>query len=250
MKQLNVFYKNSLWFLYIINALLFVYLLPVLGRLIFSCHWNTVWKSVRLFAKNGLGIFGVKVEIVNPHGIDLEQHYILFANHRSWFDQIALIHAVKRPFHILSKKGYFDIPLFGRGMKAVECVPVTDKTISFEEFDNIIGFLGRQESLLVFVEGTRGEGREMLPFMPGAFKFSSFSQTPLLPIHIIGSEEILSKKYPLHSITSGKIMLFIEPPVVVPRKGYKEFVKKFEEQYRQRNRELYDQYLGMNRAQL
>lgn len=249
MKRTQILHKKLLWLVYIFNALLFVCLFPILGRQLFRCRWETAWKFIRVFARNGLAIFNIKVEVINPHNVNLDEQFIIIANHRSWFDQLSLIHAIKRPFHILSKKGYFDIPLFGRGMKEIECIPVSDKTISFDDFENILKYLEKKESLLIFIEGTRGEGREMLPFMPGAFKFSAFSNTPVLPVHIVGSEEILSKNNPLHSIRSGKILLVVEPPVVIPRKGYKPFVKEFEEGFRAKNTQLYDQHLGMNKGE-
>jgi 1-acyl-sn-glycerol-3-phosphate acyltransferase len=78
----------------------------------------------------------------------------------------------------------------------------------------------------------------MLPFAPGAFKLSVKKNIPLLPIHIIGSDQILSKANSLLSIRPGTVEIHLMPPVTLTKSNYKFDIDSFEKIFRTQNKEM------------
>ncbi|MFB6305863.1 MAG: lysophospholipid acyltransferase family protein, partial [Flavobacteriales bacterium] len=66
-------------------------------------------------------------------------------------------------------------------------------------------------SVVIFPEGTRSEDGKLLPFKNGAFKLAKEMGTPLLPITINGTKNVLPKKH--FNVQPGKPEIIIHDPV-------------------------------------
>lgn len=228
------------WGLYLIHTGLHFVLIPLLRRRLFGTEWGSLWAHLRFWARTTHKIFGIQVELDNPLGVDLTRQYILVANHRSWFDQTALTDLYPRPIHFLAKSGYFDLPIFGYALAEVaQCVAVRDRKIEKDSKDSMLEYLERGDDVLFFPEGTRGIGRELLPFRSGSFSYSASTGIPVLPIYLLGTGQILSKHEPKLALRPGKITIRIGKPVRFTEAGLHEEMAAFERQYREEHDRLY-----------
>ncbi|HEY9764724.1 MAG TPA: lysophospholipid acyltransferase family protein [Chroococcales cyanobacterium] len=238
--------KTAQWLLYFAHTGLNFILLPGLKRFFFRTPWQELWKNFRAWAKNSDRLFGISIKLLNPEQVSLDRQYILVANHRSWFDQLVLAEALPQPIHFLAKKGYCAMPVFGRALtELVEVIPVENKKnkkLSTSVHRDLMRYLGRGDTVLFYVEGTRGSGKELLPFHPGAFKFAAKTGIPVLPLFLFGSEQVLSKHHSMLSVGGGEVVLRVEPPVFFTKEGFAGEMAAFEQEYRSKHDAWFDQF--------
>src|SRR5262249_36242370 len=70
----------------------------------------------------------------------------------------------------------------------------------------------RGRSMVLFPEGTRGDGRFLLPFKKGGFYLAKASGVPIVPVGIRGSARILPRRGFL--VRSGIIDVRIGAPIL------------------------------------
>jgi 1-acyl-sn-glycerol-3-phosphate acyltransferase len=121
-------------------------------------------------------------------------------------------------------------------------IPVHQKHLTEQTNIQVKQYLNRGDNLLYFVEGTRGSGRELLPFRMGAFKEAARTGLPILPMYILGSEQRLCKKNTLCSVKSGKIVVILDNPVYFTLNDLEKQVEDFEAMYRSKHEEYYIAY--------
>lgn len=214
-----------------------------LRRHLWRSPWRTVWKSCRAWAASGTRNFGITIQLRNPEDVPLDRQYILVANHRSWFDQLALAATYPQPFHCLVKKGYCDYPLFGYALtEFAEAIPVEAKSLNPAIKDKLFSYLERGDTALFFVEGTRGSGKTLLPFRAGAFQYAAKMGIPILPIYIFGTEQILSKHRSLLTVKGGTAILLVDRPRMFSPGGWQEEMEAFEQEYRKKHEAWYEAF--------
>ena len=98
------------------------------------------------------------------------------------------------------------------------------------------------ENLFIFPEGTRGHGRNLLPFRFGAFKYASDYQVSLLPLFIYGSEEVMSKKKSFLEVKPGKIRIIIGDPKKLRSDFLENEKEAFEKEYIKNYYSYYDNF--------
>lgn len=118
------------------------------------------------------------------------------ANHESFLDGPLLFLAIPQYARVILKKEIFRIPIIGWAMKFVGFVPVDRKgkksgRISIERAIRLIR--ERHYSYLIFPEGTRSLDGKMQAFRRGAFFLAVESQSPIVPITLEGSYELMPK---------------------------------------------------------
>ena len=82
---------------------------------------------------------------------------------------------------------------------------------AYETFNKTLEKIKEGCSIIIFPEGTRSEDGEIGPFKKGSNLIASRSKSPMVPITIIGSGEIIKKGSA--TITPGPIRVIISPPV-------------------------------------
>ncbi len=101
----------------------------------------------------------------------------------------------------------------GWAMSASGYIPVDrgDRKKAYEAFNKTVEKIKEGCSIIIFPEGTRSEDGEIGPFKKGSNLIASRSKSPMVPITIIGSGDIIKKGSA--SITPGPIRVIISPPV-------------------------------------
>lgn len=141
-------------------------------------------------------ILGIRLEISGRETVDRKKPAVFMANHESFLDGPLLFLAIPQYARVILKKEIFRIPIIGWAMKFVGFVPVDRKgkksgRISIERAIRLIR--ERHYSYLIFPEGTRSLDGKMQAFRRGAFFLAVESQSPIVPITLEGSYELMPK---------------------------------------------------------
>lgn len=146
---------------------------------------------------------------------------ILTANHRSYFDLVAMAQVVRqsgRSIRFLGKKELFDIPLVGSFFSAAGGIRVDRVEGGAESYDMAALALEGGEMVGILPEGTipRGEAffDPVLKGKTGAARLALASRAPVIPVGIWGTERVWPR-----SSTMPNLLNLRDPPTVRMRIG-------------------------------
>ncbi len=152
-------------------------------------RWKAPWcRALARFWDMPVHAFGVE-------RLDPARTYLYMANHQSHADIVALMVTLPGPPGFLSKKELRKAPLFGYAMAMAGEVFI-DRS-NREKAKEAIAEAARQvrddRPVIVFPEGTRGDGRSIRPFKKGGFHLVRQARVPLVPVGIRGTEHVLPR---------------------------------------------------------
>ena len=126
--------------------------------------------------------------------VDPRRPYVAVANHESYADIFLLSHL---PFEMkwLSKDTIFRIPVMGWMMRMAGDIELRrgDRASASGALAACRDRLAKRVSVMIFPEGTRSRGGELLPFKDGAFRLAVETGAPILPIAIAGTRHAMAK---------------------------------------------------------
>jgi len=146
---------------------------------------------------------------------------ILVANHRSYFDPIAigmLLAKAGRPVRFLGKKEVFDAPIVGDLARAMGGIRVDRGTGSDAPIQAAEEALEAGDLVAVMPQGTIPRGREF--FSPqlkgrwGAMRLAHATGVPVVPIGLWGTEKVWPRSARLPNVTN-----ILSPPTITIRVG-------------------------------
>ena len=153
-----------------------------------------------LFALTG-GIRGI-----NPQNVPAEGGVIIAPNHVSDLDSPALACTMRhRRLLAMGKEELWKNKAFGWLIEQVGAHPVRRGEGDTESIRWCLEQLAAGHTLLVFPEGTRGDGRTLLPIARGVALLAKKSGAPVVPVAIIGTEQIL----PPHAKRLGRAKITV-----------------------------------------
>jgi putative phosphoserine phosphatase/1-acylglycerol-3-phosphate O-acyltransferase len=138
-----------------------------------------------------------RFDVEGADNIPVEGPAIVVANHRSYFDPIAVGVTMAergRPVRFLGKKEVFDAPVVGDMARAMGGIRVERGTGSDEPLREAAAALAAGEMVAIMPQGTIPRGRAF--FDPelkgrwGAAKLAAMSGAPVLPIGLWGTEQV------------------------------------------------------------
>jgi 1-acyl-sn-glycerol-3-phosphate acyltransferase len=166
-------------------------------------RWRLDRVFPRMWGRAVLWAAGVDITVHGQERLDGSRSVIFASNHVSFFDVLTLLVSLP-PSYFVAKAELFDIPIFGRGIRAVGTIPIarTQQKAAFESYDIAAERIRAGSSVVVFPEGTRGTSYEIRPFKKGPFVLAIKAGAPIVPCIVHGTMEILPKKslrlYPGH----------------------------------------------------
>jgi len=92
---------------------------------------------------------------------------ILAPNRVSYLDPVIVGVATSRRVHFMARKELFRNPLVGWFLHALQAFPVTRERIDPSTLKRTLSLLAAGQVVLMFPEGTRGDGRTVRPAKPG-----------------------------------------------------------------------------------
>lgn len=147
--------------------------------------------------------------------------HIFFSNHASHFDFAVLRASLPRPTHPVAAADYWAANAFRRFLAVtIFDAVLVDRSVVDRAHDPLalmLSALDRGHSLLLFPEGTRGDGRTIQPFRSGIYHLArQRPNSQLFPILI------------RHRPT-GWILNFRSPTYLLPNEAKQEFLLRLRE---------------------
>ncbi|MSP55244.1 MAG: methyltransferase domain-containing protein [Myxococcales bacterium] len=142
--------------------------------------------------------------------------WVLAANHQSVLD-IPLVTRLPVPVRILARPGVFRMPLFGTMARfgGHICLDAESRQALDQTMASARDAVAAGASVLVFPEGTRGEGSELQPFNRGAFELAIQAGADVLPIAISGTADAVPKGSIFARVGFARFHLQVLEPVPV-----------------------------------
>jgi len=157
---------------------------------------------------------GVRLHVRGLERIARDRGYIFMSNHRSNADIVAIAWAL-RDYQLrwVAKKELLRVPVFGWGLRALRNIIIdrSNREEAIESYRLARERIRRGISVMVFPEGTRGEGPELLPFKKGGFLLALETETPIVPIAVLGTARVLARKG--WKLEKGDVEVIIGHPI-------------------------------------
>jgi 1-acyl-sn-glycerol-3-phosphate acyltransferase len=178
------------------------------------------------------------VEVTGREKIDLDETYVMVANHQSLLD-ILVLFRLFRHFKWVSKVENFRIPCIGWNMYLNQYIQLKrgDRASIAAMLRTCRENLADGNSIMMFPEGTRSPTGRLRGFKTGAFSLAKDAQCPLLPIVVHGTASALPKR---GVILRGRHQILIE---VLDPIAYSEFAEEDVESLAMRVREMIGKHL-------
>ena len=137
------------------------------------------WASSRWIFKN---LF--RCRVYNPEWVPIAGPVIIAANHESYFDPPFIGSSLPRAINYLARENIFSHWLSGPFFKGLNAVPVDREGGGAKGLKIILNRLINNNGIIIFPEGTRTFGGEMLPALGGIGLTIIKSQAPVVPVRV------------------------------------------------------------------
>jgi 1-acyl-sn-glycerol-3-phosphate acyltransferase len=164
----------------------------------------------RIWSRALLSAAGVRVVVHDGERLR-EGPRIYASNHVSWFDVFTLASLLPR-YKFVGKAELFRIPIFGQAARAAGMIPIEreNRKSAFQSYDRAAESIRAGASVVVYPEGTRGDGYALRPFKKGPFVLAAAAQVPIVPTIIHGTIQVQSRHG--FRIRAGTVHVhFLEP---------------------------------------
>lgn len=147
----------------------------------------------RSYSMTLLPVFGVTVETRGLSRVDRNAPYVFMSNHASHVDSLALAVSIPHPLHWVFKKELSKIPVFGWVLLSLGQIMVDRRSAaqSRTALSSAAAALKGNNSVLIYVEGTRSKDGKLQPLKKGGFHIALQAQLPIVPVLISGSHDIV-----------------------------------------------------------
>lgn len=169
-------------------------------------------------------VSGVDVEVRGAHKMPQGGCLYLF-NHTSHYDILVIFAHSPRFCYFGAKSELFSIPVFGSAIRKAGALPIERRNREkvMQVYKDAEKRVKQGDVFALAPEGTRREGRGTLgDFKSGPFFFAVNAQMPMVPLVLIGCENVLSKKalLPNWGVWKQKVVMEILEPIYP--QGYSE----------------------------
>lgn len=159
---------------------------------------DVAFKFLNVWAFGFNMLMGYRYKIINKKFVKKNQPYIFVVNHSSYLDALAIVRVIPQSVKPLGKIEMTKVPIFGFIYKRL--VVLIDRS-SKESRDKSVSALKDQisigQSILIFPEGSMNRTTQHLTdFYDGAFRIAIETQTPILPLTIINTKELMPRANP------------------------------------------------------
>jgi 1-acyl-sn-glycerol-3-phosphate acyltransferase len=164
----------------------------------------------------GKAVLGVRIEVSGCEHVDFDRTYVYMPNHLSFLDGPMMFIVLPCFVRVIAKQELFRVPFLAQAMRVAEFVPVDRKgreggKKAIQRAVRLIREKGH--SFMIFPEGTRSLDGRLQRFRRGGFYLALETGSPIVPVSIIGSYELMPKK--AFFTKRGTIRVKIHPPVSV-----------------------------------
>jgi 1-acyl-sn-glycerol-3-phosphate acyltransferase len=151
-------------------------------------------RRLREFGKTVVDRARIRLEVIGAERVPPGRAYVYMSNHQSHVDIPVLYATVPSPtLRMVAKTELFRIPVFGRAMRAADFVEVDrgDRVQAVAALDRARALIASGVSVWIAPEGHRSATGELGPLKKGGFHLARATATPIVPVAIDGTFEIL-----------------------------------------------------------
>ena len=157
---------------------------------------ETVDERARWFGREVVRVLGVDLIAAGADRVPTDRAYVYMSNHQSHLD-IPMLYATlpSRTVRMLGKKELFQIPLWGRGLRAAEFIEVdrSNHERALKSIDYAARLIRDGVSIYLAPEGTRSVTGKIGKLKKGGFHLAKDTHTPIVPVAIAGTIDILPR---------------------------------------------------------
>lgn len=171
---------------------------------------------------------GSTLEVIGIDKVPKDQTLVFVANHQSNFDIPLVAGFIPVPKGFVSKEEVGNYLIFGKWMHLMNCVFIKrgNPREALKSINEAANKIKAGYSQVIFPEGTRSKDGSIQEFKAGALKMAIKSKTPIVPITIIGTKDIMVKKSPV--IRPAKVKLVIGDLVEIEDLSTSELAEKLQ----------------------
>ena len=133
--------------------------------------------------------FYFRLELRGTQHIPADGPVIIAPNHQTFADPPLVTIPIHRPVFYMAWSRLFDLPVFGRFIRALRAFPVDIEASDGRAVREAARLLRAGEALMIFPEGGRTPDGRLQPFKIGAFRLAVAHDVPVLPVTITGGFE-------------------------------------------------------------
>ena len=157
---------------------------------------DVVDERARWFGHRVIELLGIELTTTGVERVPPGRAYVYMSNHQSHLDIPMLYATLPSPtIRMLGKKELFDIPLWGRGLRAAEFVEVdrTNHASAMKSIEYAARLVEDGVSIYLAPEGTRSRDGSIGKLKKGGFHLALGTRAPIVPVAIRGTIDVLPR---------------------------------------------------------
>ena len=161
-----------------------------------SLDRGTVDDRARWFGRRVIELLDIELTTTGAEQVPPGRAYVYMSNHQSHLDIPMLYATLPSPtIRMLGKKELFQIPVWGRALRAAEFIEVdrSNHVRAMKSIDRAKELIRDGVSVYLAPEGTRSVTGKIGKLKKGGFHLAVDTQTPIVPVAIRGTIDILPR---------------------------------------------------------
>ena len=157
---------------------------------------SSVDDRARWFGERVVEILDVDLHVRGRERVPVDRAYIYMSNHQSHLDIPMLYATLPSPtIRMLGKKELFQIPIWGRGLRAAEFIEVdrSNHSKALKSIEYAAQLVRDGVSIYLAPEGTRSRDGRINKLKKGGFHLAHDTGAPIVPVAIRGTIDILPR---------------------------------------------------------
>jgi 1-acyl-sn-glycerol-3-phosphate acyltransferase len=153
-------------------------------------------ERARWFGRRVVEVLDIDLDARGAERVPANRAYVYMSNHQSHLDIPVLYATLPSPtIRMLAKKELFQIPLWGRGLRAAEFIEVdrANHARAVQSIEQAARLIRDGVSIYLAPEGTRSRDGRIGTLKKGGFHLAKETATPIVPVAIKGTIDILPR---------------------------------------------------------
>lgn len=157
---------------------------------------ETIDERTRWFGRRVVELLDVRLHATGAERVPMGRAYVYMSNHQSHLDIPMLYATLPSPtIRMLGKKELFQIPLWGRGLRAAEFIEVdrSNHVAAMKSIEEAKRLVRDGVSIYLAPEGTRSRDGRIGALKKGGFHLALGTGAPIVPVAVRGTIDILPR---------------------------------------------------------
>lgn len=157
---------------------------------------DVVDDRTRWFGRRVIEVLDIKLTATGADRVPADRAYVYMSNHQSHLDIPVLYATLPSPtIRMLGKTELFQIPLWGRGLRAAEFIEVDRRNpvAARKSIDYAARLVNDGVSIYLAPEGTRSRDGRIGALKKGGFHLALGTGAPIVPVAVRGTIDILPR---------------------------------------------------------